>query len=151
MAWCFFTLTPAVPEKGVGIVVRARGFTDSQVSEKVGSKLSSGSFPLCAITMELSAQCERMNAELELLWSPREVNQEADDLSNGKTDAFDPKLEKTLDPSTFPWIVLNEATREGMEFYKSVPLLKEQKQNTAQSSWVSGRQKKAKLRETDPW
>ena len=101
--------------------------------------------------MELSAQCEKMNAELELLWSPREVNQEADDLSNGKVDAFDPKLEKKLDPITFPWIVLNEATREGMDFYSKVSDLKEQKQNTSEKSWVVSRQKKAKLRETDPW
>ncbi len=62
-------------------------------------------FPLNLVAMELSARLESMGARLEPQWAPREFNQEADDLSNLKTSAFDP------------------AWRRGTQSAESIPLL----------------------------
>ena len=47
--------------------------------------------------MELAAQLEERSSELRLLWAPRTHNQEADDLTNQKFEAFDPKHRVTVD------------------------------------------------------
>ena len=38
--------------------------------------------------MEFSAQCELRGLELDVAWAPREVNQQSDDLTDGKTTKY---------------------------------------------------------------
>ena len=47
--------------------------------------------------MELAAQAERRGVRMEAEWTPRDRNQEADDLSNLSTGGFDPDKEVKLD------------------------------------------------------
>ena len=121
------------------------GFTDSQVATRVASRMSSTSFPLCAVAMELSAQLERRQLRLSLEWSPREVNQEADDLTNEKFGAFHPEHRIAVDLNNLPWIYLPQAMREGQEFYAATRTIKSNEKDRAL------RGKRRPLRETDPW
>ena len=73
------------------------GYTDSVVSKAVARKLSSVSFPLCAVAMELAAVSEKLSLDLSLKWCPREMNDEADALSNADTSGFDPALRIEVD------------------------------------------------------
>ena len=50
-------------------------------------------FPLCAFVMESAAQAETRGVKMEAEWTPRDRNQEADDLSNLRTSSLDPNKE----------------------------------------------------------
>ena len=54
---------------------------------------------------------------LDLDWAPRELNQEADDLSNMRTSAFDPEKRVNLDITRIPWMVLDTAVASGSEYF----------------------------------
>ena len=110
----------ALDEGGVDALVAVTGFTDSQVSSDVVTKGMTTSFPLCCVLMELAAQLESRRARLDLDWCPREVNQEADDLTNDLFDAFDPALRVTVEMQQLPWLVFPALMKEGLEYYREV-------------------------------
>ena len=58
----------------------------------VARKGSSNTFPLCVVAMELAAQLEKANAWVYTEWTPRDLNVEADALTNEDFEGFDPKL-----------------------------------------------------------
>ena len=66
------------------------GMTDNRGNSYVLNRLMTTKFPLCVVIMELAVQMECRNARVSLDWSPREFNQEADDLSNGLTKSVRP-------------------------------------------------------------
>ena len=66
--------------------------------------------------MELAAQLEDKNWRLEMQWSPRELNSEADALSNGDHAGFDPKRRVHLDLSQVKWKVLDKLMAHGLAF-----------------------------------
>ena len=109
-----------LPRDQVDATVAVTGFTDSQVSANVVVRGISTSYSLCCVAMELAVQLERRGARLDLEWCPRELNQEADDLSNLKVDAFRPELRLHVDPQKLPFIVLPQLMEAGSEFYKEV-------------------------------
>ena len=88
------------------------------------------------------------NTRLSVSWAPRDVNQEADDLSNGKFDGFDPALRVPLDLATITWELLPQLLRDGEVFYTELALVRAaQPQGNA-----SKKQKKEEaLRVRDPW
>ena len=65
-------------------------------------------YPLALLLMELSEEMRSQQVVLDLRWTPRESNQEADDLSNLKTTAFDPGLRIRVGPGLVKFIVLDE-------------------------------------------
>ena len=66
------------------------GSTDNQGNAYAVQKAMSTKYPLALLLMELSEEMRGQQVVLDLRWMPRETNQEADDLSNLKTGAFDP-------------------------------------------------------------
>ncbi len=78
-------------------VITLPTLTDNQGNEAALHKLSSSSFPLSIVIMELAAQLESRNARLDLHWIPRESNVEADRLSNGDSSGFDPRHRVDVD------------------------------------------------------
>ena len=56
--------------------------------------------------MELAIHCKHNRIVPLGSWAPRLLNREADDLANGRTDAFLPALEVELDPGQLQWYVL---------------------------------------------
>ncbi len=104
---------PGLPQD---TVITIPGTTDNQGNRYALTRLQSNKFPLCAIVMELSAQLEARSQRLELLWVPREANVEADDLANGRTDAFDPMKRINIDLAAQNWLVLNGLLEAGQQY-----------------------------------
>ena len=98
-------------------LVRVTGQTDSQVSANVVSRGMTSSFPLCCVAMELAARLEAARIQLDLDWVPRELNQEADDLSNGIIGGFSSQLRVRVDLKNLEWRVLGRLMAEGAEHF----------------------------------
>ena len=73
--------------------VQVPAFTDNKGIGHVIDKLMTTRFPLRTVVMELAAQAELRGVRMDVEWTPREGNQEADDLSNLLTSTFDPRKE----------------------------------------------------------
>ena len=105
-------------------------------------------FPLVCVLMEMSAQLEQKRARLDLDWVPRELNQEADDLSNLRLDGFSPDLCMASRPSDIRFLVLDGLVAEAAKFYSMAS------KRSAATSLPYPRQPEArrmKLREREPW
>ncbi len=90
--------------------------TDNQGNESSLTKLASNRFPLSAVVMEIAAQLEARRARLQMTWAPRENNCEADQLSNGVTEGFDPALRVAINPGEIRWLVLDKLMSHALEF-----------------------------------
>ena len=121
------------------------GLTDNKGNSYVLNRLMTTKFPLCAVVMELAAQMEKTNSRISLDWAPRELNKEADDLSNEIFDAFSTTNRVNLSICDYPWIVLNDLMLHGASFVKEKAL------RPPLTESIPGRAKKRPLRETDPW
>ena len=124
------------------------GLTDNKGNSCIVTKLMSTKFPLFIILMELAHELDQKGITMGLSWIPRDQNCEADDLSNLKTDAFDPALRITplLGAEHFP--VMHE-------MLSAAEALQSEVQELRALSKASPRQplpkKRKKLRETHPW
>ena len=81
-------------------------------------KGASTKFPLCLIAMELAAQLDLRGAQLEASWVPRELNQEADDLTNELFEAFDQRLRIEVDLSRLDFKVLTKFESAAADFFQ---------------------------------
>ena len=137
-------------EPGIKAAVTLTGFTDSQVASSVVGRSLTTAFPLCCVSMELSAQLEKRNAILNLDWVPRTVNAEADALADGNMEGFSPGLRQAADPSKMTWLVLDRLLEYGMKFYSEA---------SAQRAAVTSPQLprnvpnilRARLHDREPW
>jgi len=132
------------------------GLTDSQVSQNVVVRGLSTSFPFCCVAMELAVQLEKRAARLNLEWCPRELNQEADDLTNGKFEAFDPNKRVEVDLGTLPFVVLPDILAEGTAFYTNAMALRDLQQFAREQRGpllraTEMKRKPAALRVKEPW
>ena len=98
--------------------VTVTSLTDNQGNSHALTHLSSARFPLCVVAMELSAQMDRLGVRLDVRWSPREWNQEADDLSNGKTEGYSVANRVMQNISEIKWLVLDDLMNFGVNFEK---------------------------------
>ncbi len=122
-----------------------RGLSDNRGNRYALSKLQSTKFPLCGVLMELSCILEAANVRLALDWAPRELNQEADQLSNLDTRGFEETNRIDAGEALRNWHVLDQIMRTGMEF--------QQDHVQRQRGRVPKKQAKPKapLRVLDPW
>lgn len=141
--------------------VEFAGHTDSAVSAHVVSRGLSTTFPLCVVAMELSALLESRKARLDLHWIPRDVNEEADALTNKEFVGFDPGKRINIDLKKIPWLVVSKYMDLGLAYYAEIKGKKEeakrerlQKKRPASMKGKflasAGGRKKA-LREREPW
>ena len=89
-------------------VAAVTGSTDNQGNAYAVQKAMSTKYPLALLLMELSEEMRDQQVVLDLRWTQYESNQEADDLSNMKTEAFDPGLRIRVGPGLVNLIVLDE-------------------------------------------
>ncbi len=124
------------------------GFTDNRGNSSALSRLSSTKFPLCCIAMELSVLLERRGMQLDLEWTPREMNTEADRLSNGDSRGFNEALRVHVNVEDMGWEVLDDLLASGAE-------LEARRQAAARHPAASRRKtpkpKQLRLRARDPW
>ena len=140
------------PTTGRKYLVGVTGVTDSQVSSAVVARGLSTSFPLCVVAMEMAAQQERLGIHLDLAWTPRETNAEADALSNLDFEGFSENLRIKVDLGRVNWLVLGRFMSLGTKYYEDVQALKaanKRKQGAVQVEKAKGR--RITLKERDPW
>ena len=93
------------------------GLTDNEGVTSMLSKGASSRFPLCLVAMELAAQLDMRGATLEASWVPREMNQEADDLTNDLVGAFNPELRIEVDLDQMDFKVLSLFEKAAADFF----------------------------------
>ena len=132
--------------------------TDNQGNESLVVKNMTTKFPLYLILLELTEQIHANNWSLNLVWQNRDLNQDADNLTNGKFDDFSPSMR--LDPplDTLPWIIMPTLFEKARELHEAVTEHKmEAKSRRADLGERVGdglnkkRKKRAGLKVTDPW
>jgi hypothetical protein len=121
--------------------------TDNQANEAVTEKRSSTKWPLGMIMMQFSRSMRKKNLLLKLRWKPREFNQPADDLTNGKFDSFDPKLRIPISWAELKKEVLDMLAPFAEEF--SLDLQQRSKRREQFRSLLLT--KKQKLESKTPW
>ena len=75
----------------------------------------------------MAAQGEKYKTELALHWSPRELNIEADALSNEDHSGLSDSLRVPVEMETCPWLVLGGYMDEGMIHQKQLEQLRKEK------------------------
>ena len=129
------------------------GFTDNASNSYVIDKFLSVKFPVSMVLMELSRQLAELQSELHLHWIPREQNEESDDLSKGKFDAFNPDNRIQVDFSSIPWKVIPLLMDHAMAFDKEIQLKKtskeESKNKVSQASYKTPPEERLRLKQ--PW
>ena len=102
--------------------VSVTGLTDSMVASLVLGKGLTTSFPMCVIAMEAAAQMEHQQLDLQLRWVPRELNTEADALSNLRFTGFSASNRIEADLSSLPFRVLPRLIKAAEEISKTKSL-----------------------------
>ena len=118
--------------------------TDNQGNSGLVRKWLTTKWPLCAVSMELSARLTHLNLDLDLIWRRRDVNVEADDLTNFKFEKFDMKNRVDSKQVLASLSVMRELLALGEQF----ALAKKE----AVGRQVAGRDsRRVGLRLADPW
>ena len=71
---------------------------------------------MCCVAMELVAQLESREAELDLAWIPRGSNAEADRLTDGDCTGFRAENRRGASYAELKWLVLDELLDAGAHF-----------------------------------
>ena len=123
-------------------------WTDNQGNGAALNRLTSTRFLACAVLMELASYMRRMAMKVQVEWSHRTRNTEADELATGDFHSFDPQLRVPEDHLSLVWDILPQARRSA-----------ERDSQVAKASGVlpnrGRKQRKRKpeerLRIADPW
>ena len=130
-------------------VLHLTGLADNAGNVSALSRLMTSKFPLVVILTELSAQLRAKNLELDLEWIPRNQNEEADAITNGKTEIFDVKRKIEVEVAALPFRVLPRMVEVADHLYEQVRTRRAEKAVAAQRA-APRKGKKRPLKETDP-
>ena len=133
------------------LTVQVPAFTDNRGNGYVINKLMTTRFPLCTVIMELAAQAERRGVRMEAEWTPRDRNQEADDLSNLQTSGFDSDKEVKLNLREQDWLVLPSLLEAGQKFHEQKAMESEQRKKEERRGGRVKRKKEDKLKNREKW
>ena len=139
---------------GASGIIAGSAFTDNLGNTYAVSRLMTSSFPLCVFLMELSEQLDRRSSWLQLHWVPRQQNEEADELTNGRFEKFDPSKRIQVDLCNLDWVLLYEFLEAGEGLVPELRELREARKKDRLAAGQARAKKKAKgvrLRDTDPW
>ena len=131
--------------------------TDNRGNSYVVSRMITTKFPLCAVLMELTEQLDLRGSWLQVSWTPRDQNAEADALTNGHFHQFDPALRINMKPEDMSWVLLDEMLKAGGAMTEELLALKAQKRALRVRSKELKKQLKKKrlpgdtLKVRDPW
>ena len=117
-------------------------------------KLMTTKFPLGVVLMELACQLRIRRACLHARWIPRLQNEEADALTNGEFDAFDPALRIDVDLKQLGFVVMDDLFEEGESYVSELAELKKAEDLKRASSGGTSKRKARKgpgLAQREPW
>jgi len=97
-------------DKGLRHLVLEAG-TDNLATEHISKKGASGKFPLSYVQMQLGLKCYLCGLVFKLRWRPREVNVEADDLTNLRFDRFTLSKRCQVDWKRLDWSMMETLLR----------------------------------------
>ena len=141
------------PGSGKGAITLS-GITDNLGNTFVLSRMMTSKFPLVVILSELTLQLRDRGMEMDLLWTPRDQNEEAGALTNGAFTGFTAAHRVEVDLGPHSWKILPAAMKEAEDIYEKV---KERRAARRDQGGIpleaqgGGRRAGQKLRETDPW
>ena len=108
------------PDLRSGCAVSVGGLTDNRGNKFAAAKLLTTKWPLAAFVAEMAAQLEHRGILLQVEWVPRELNAEADSITNGQVDWLTASLRLKVVLPELPFLILNELLAAGGEFYKGL-------------------------------
>jgi hypothetical protein len=114
---CLMLFKDRISEGHTGSISIAGG-TDNNTFAM--SKLMSTKWPLTVLLIEMAEFLRQSSIQLHLRWVPRESNTEADDLTNGKFDAFNKDLRVHVIGADLPWLVLPRIMKQSQRLYEEV-------------------------------
>lgn len=124
------------------------GFTDNASNAFLIDKFLSTKFPSSLVLMELAYQLYKMGASLQLHWIPREQNEDADDLSKGKFDNFDPKKRIEVEVEALLLEVIPAMAEAAERLDEEIRMKKVSKERPAASTKTPAEEK---MRLKEPW
>jgi hypothetical protein len=146
---CITAFGDAWPAGSTG-EVKLQGLTDNLGNSFALTKLMSSKFPLVVILSEVAAQLRARSMVLNLGWTPRDQNEEADALTNGDYSSFDPARRVKVVIEEVPWLVLPRMMQVATDIYEEV-----QRRRTAKTERPTqgppAKKAKGGLRQRDPW
>ena len=104
-------------------------------------------FPMVIVLAELAEQLRDKNLNLGLSWTPRDQNEEADDLTNEKFGRFSPSPRIKVNLEAISWKILPEMLALSEDLYKRV---QEEKLKPTRDEGKKKRKEKT-LKEKQPW
>ena len=132
-------------------VIQVPAFTDNRGNGYVINKLMTTRFPLCTVVMELAAQAEHRRVRMEAQWTPRDRNREADDLSNLRTESFDPENEVKVNLEDQSWFVMPQLLESGQKFHEEKQREALQRKREEKCWGRKRRKKEEKLKFREKW
>ena len=130
--------------------VKLQGLTDNLGNSFALTKLMSSKFPLVVILAEVAAQLRSRSMVLNLGWTPRDQNEEADALTNGDFSQFDSANRVEVNVENVAWLVLPRMMQVATDIYDEVQRRKASRELSLVQAPASKRAKSG-LRARDPW
>lgn len=112
---------------------RLTGSTDNLGNSYVLSRLSTTRYPLVLLLLELSEELRCRDIELHLDWIPREKNEEADALTNGQYESFNPSLRVEVDGKDLKWRALHGLATDMEQLFGIIAAEKEDRRKRKES------------------
>ena len=94
--------------------------TDNQGNSFAVKKFMSSKWPLTVMVIELSEQLRALGTTMTLSWLSRDLNVEADAITNEMFEAFDPRLRLDTSASSLRWRVLPRLMEASAELYRNI-------------------------------
>ncbi len=126
-----------------------KAFTDNKGNSFALNRLSTTKFPLNVVVMELAIVLEELALLLDLRWVPRELNEEADRLSNGVTTGFSSKHRIRIEASDLTWPSLEQRMSLGEDFHRENNRLRGC--GMFKAARIAKRRRGDRLRDREPW
>ena len=114
----FSSLLPQAQRISTQIVIKAG--TDNQALQSLSFKESSTKIPLLFVMMQLSITAARYNVRTNLQWRPRELNTEADALSNLNFEGFNDSMRVHIKWEELPIDLLRSLVAHASHFTEQV-------------------------------
>ena len=106
-------------------------------------------YPGMLLLMELTEQLRKLDSTLHLRWLSRDLNVEADDLTNGIFTKFDLAKRIEVSPKNVPWIVLGHLQDKSASLFDQIKKSKATALGPRRSLRKVPASQKLKVR--DPW
>jgi hypothetical protein len=132
------------------------GSTDNQSMAYAVTKMLSTKWPITVLVLELAEVLQQRSLCLDLRWLRRDLNVEADAITNQDFSAFCPSLQIPVTAATIPWVRLPYLMEASQQLYNEITTAREEnKKRKLDRDYVAPPRKRKfgqdKLKFADPW